>query len=285
MSRTQLRPRRRSVGHARRPSPPLRRRLGARLPSRGRLLALLVFVAALSGLVMLVYGPWLRITSVDHAGQRYTSVGELDAMVEAYRGTSLLSVDTEALRARLTALPTVADATVQTLIPGQLRVAITEKSPAFVWRTSAVQLISASDGTVLAELALSSVLGGELAELPQVSDERVASRGLTIGDVLPAAELRVAERLVALDPDLIGSRSRQLSVSVDDELGFLIASLQPPWQAAMGFYELDPREDRAAAEARLERQLAAIRTLFAEQGEQDVSWLDARNPGKVYWAP
>ena len=86
-----------------------------------------------------------------------------------------------------------------------------------------------------------------------------------MGDVLPAGELRVAQQLVTLDPDLIGSRSRQLSVSVDDELGFLIASLQPPWRAAMGFYELDPREDQAAAEARLEQQLAAIRTLFAEQ--------------------
>jgi hypothetical protein len=248
-------------------------------------MALLVFVVALSGLVTLVYGPWLRITSVAHAGQRYTPAAELDAMVEAYRGTSLLTVDSEALRARIAALPTVADATVRTLIPGELRVAITEKSPAFVWRTSAVQLISAQDGTVLAELALSSALDGELAELPQVSDQRLASRGLTIGDVLPAGELRVAQQLVSLDPDLIGSRSRQLSVSVDDELGFLIASLQPPWRAAMGFYELDPREDQAAAEARLERQLAAIRTLFAEQGEQDVSWLDARNPGKVYWAP
>ena len=143
MSRTKLRPRRRSAGHARRPSRPLRRRLGARLPSRARLLALLVFVVALSGLVMLVYGPWLRITSVAHAGQRYTSAAELDAMVEAYRGTSLLTVDSEALRARLTALPTVADATVRTMVPGELRVAITEKSPAFVWRTSAVQLISA----------------------------------------------------------------------------------------------------------------------------------------------
>jgi hypothetical protein len=53
----------------------------------------------------------------------------------------------------------------------------------------------------------------------------------------------------------------------------------------MGFYELDPREDQAAADARLEQQMAAIRTLFTTRNEHAVSWLDARNPGKVYWAP
>lgn len=249
------------------------------------MLALLAFVASLSGLVVLVNGPWLRITSVAHAGQRYTSVADLDGMIEPYRGTSLLRVDSEALRARLTALPAVADATVRTLLPGDLRVTITEKPAAVVWRTSAVQLVSAADGTILAELPLSGELDADLAELPQVSDERVASHGLTIGDVLPPEELRIAQRLVTLDPELIGSRSRQLSVSIDDELGFEIASTQPSWRAAMGFYELDPHEDRADADARLERQLAAIRTLFAERRELAVSWLDARNPGKVYWAP
>ena len=103
--------------------------------------------------------------------------------------------------------------------------------------------------------------------------------------VVGAAEVRVALRLVALDPDLIGSRARLLTVSLDEQLGFLVASAQPEWRAAMGFYELDPREDRAAAEVRLEQQLAAIRTLFATRPEQSISWLDARNPGKVYWAP
>jgi hypothetical protein len=67
--------------------------------------------------------------------------------------------------------------------------------------------------------------------------------------------------------------------------GFLLESPSPPWRAALGFYQLDPADSVTAADARLEQQLAAIRTLFAQRQEWAVSWLDVRNPGKVYWAP
>jgi hypothetical protein len=137
----------------------------------------------------------------------------------------------------------------------------------------------------MAELPIDTELDADLRGLPAVSDERQASRGWTVGDVLNEAEVRVALRLVTLEPELIGSATKGLTVSVDDEFGFTLASSQPTWLAAMGFYELDPREDRAGADARLERQLAAIRTLFSTRNERAVSWLDARNPGKVYWAP
>ncbi|HYN63098.1 MAG TPA: FtsQ-type POTRA domain-containing protein [Candidatus Limnocylindrales bacterium] len=285
MSGKALRPRRRSSGHARRPGRPLRSRVRGRLPSRGRVLAVLLFTAAVAGLVTLVNGPWLRVIAVAHVGERYTSTLELDQIMDGYRGVPLLSVDSEVLRRRLTELPAVADAQVTMQLPGELRVSITEKRPAFIWRTTAVQLIGTADGSIITELLLSGQADAGLRGLPVVQDERYASRALTVGDVLPEAELRVALRLIALDPDVIGSRARRLSVSMDDEHGFLIASLQPAWRAAMGFYQLDPREDRAAADARLDRQLAAIRTLFVTRHERAVSWLDARNPGKVYWAP
>jgi hypothetical protein len=70
-----------------------------------------------------------------------------------------------------------------------------------------------------------------------------------------------------------------------DEYGFIIASRAPVWRAALGFYGLDPREEASVADERLEAQVAAIRTLFATRPESSVTWLDARNPGKVYWAP
>ena len=69
MSATALRPRRRSGGHARRPGTPLRRRVRARLPSAGRILAVLLFASAVAGLVTLVNGPWLRVTAAVHDGR------------------------------------------------------------------------------------------------------------------------------------------------------------------------------------------------------------------------
>jgi hypothetical protein len=248
-------------------------------------LAVLLFAASVAGLVTLVNGPWLRVSAVAHAGERFTSTLALDQIIDGYRGAPLLSVDADALRRRLTELPAVADAQVTMQLPGELRVTITEKLPAFVWRTTAVQLVGAADGSIITELLLNDMPIAGLRRLPVVQDDRFASRALTVGDVVPAAELRVALRLFALDPEVLGSRARRVSVSMDDEYGFLITSPQPAWRAAMGFYELDPREGRASADARLDQQLAAIRTLFATRREQAVSWLDARNPGKVYWAP
>jgi cell division septal protein FtsQ len=285
MSGAALRQRRRSSGHARRPGTPLCRRLLARLPSVGRVLAVLLFAVVVGGLVTLVNGPWLRVSAMAHRGERYTSTLALDQIMEAYRGVPLLSIDSDALSHRLAELPAVADVQVEMRLPGELRVSITEKPPAFIWRTAAVQLVGAADGSIITELLLTDEPDAGLQRLPVVDDQRFASRALTVGDVLPAAELRVALRLIALDPDVIGSRARHLSVSMDDEQGFVIATPQTAWRAAMGFYELDPREDRAAADARLEQQLAAIRTLFATRHERAVSWLDVRTPGKVYWAP
>jgi hypothetical protein len=285
MSGTALRPRRRSSGHARRPGTPLRRRVRGRLPRPGRVLAVLLFAAGVAGLVTLVNGPWLRIVAVAHVGERYTSAVALDQIMDGYRGASLLGIDSDALRRSLTQLPAVADAQVTMRLPGELQVNIIEKTPAFIWRTTAVQLVGAADGSIITELSLGDLPDARLRRLPTVQDDRFASRALTIGDVVPAAELRVAQRLIGLDPELLGSRAHRLTVSVDDQLGFLIASAQPAWRAAMGFYELDPRETRASADARLEQQLSAIRTLFATRPERGVSWLDARNTGKVYWAP
>ena len=118
-----------------------------------------------------------------------------------------------------------------------------------------------------------------------MEDERFVSRLLSVGEAVPPAELRVAKRLTAVDPRLIGSRASALEVKVDYQMGFVLEATLPGWTAALGFYQLDPREDQAAADAKLEQQLAAIRTLFASRPEHNISWLDASNPGKVYWSP
>ncbi|HEY7847924.1 MAG TPA: FtsQ-type POTRA domain-containing protein [Candidatus Limnocylindria bacterium] len=274
---------RRPGGHARRPGQPLRRRL--RLPAAGRILALLLFSATIAALVAGVYGPWMRVSALGHTGDAFTPSDRVQAILDDYRGQSILAVDRAGLRDRLAALPTVADAEIELRLPGELQVAITEKHPAFLWRTPRAVMIGAPDGTLIAELPLTDAVPSDLRALPQVSDERFVSRLLTVGDAVPPAELRVANRLTDLDPRLIGSRADAVAVKVDYQMGFMLESAAPAWSVALGFYQLDPREDEAAADARLERQLAAIRTLFAMRPERGVSWLDARNPGKVYWTP
>jgi cell division septal protein FtsQ len=282
---SQARPRRRSGSHARRPGQPLRRRFRLRPRGGGRILAVLLFTLAIGGLVAAVYGPWMRVTALGHTGDAYTPSDAVQEILDEYRGQPILAVDRAGLRDRLAALPTVADAEVELRLPGELQVAITEKAPAFVWHTPRAVLVGARDGTIIAELPLTHVLSQALRRLPRVDDARFSSRLLMVGDAVPTAELRVSRRLAALEPRLIGSRAATLEVSIDYQMGFVLESSQPAWSAALGFYELDPREDQAAADTRLEQQLAAIRTLFAARAERNVSWLDVRNPGKVYWIP
>jgi cell division septal protein FtsQ len=276
---------RRGGGHARRPRQPLRRRIGSGLPARGRLLALFGFALLIAGAVTLVNGPWLRVSSVVHAGARYTPASQLDGIMAPYQGMPLLTVDSEALRQQVAALPAVASARVEAALPGSLRVSVIEKPAAFVWRTPLAQLVVAADGTLMASLAATASLPAELRRLPAIYDSRYASRYMALGEALPSADMRVAARLVNLDPEIVGSRTSRLEVGIGDRYGFTLSAPLPDWEAALGFYEIDPADDRATADARLEAQLGAIRTLFAQRPESGVSWMDVRNPGKVYWTP
>jgi hypothetical protein len=285
MSATALRPRKRPVGHARRSKPALSRRVGRRLPGSGRILALVLFAVLIGTGVTLVNGPWLRVARLAHAGERYTPAATLDEVLAAYRGVPLLAIDSRVVAERLRSLPAVASAEVSAVLPDELRVTIVEKQPAFTWITSALRLIGAADGTLIAELPLDAEVPVELAALPAIDDQRRHSRQLIMGDVIPADELGFALRLVDVEPALLGSASSGLSVRIDAEYGFILVSALPAWQAALGFYGLDPAGDEVAPEARFEQQAAAIRTLFAGQPEGSVRWVDARNPGKVYWAP
>jgi len=278
-------PRRRSGGQARRPRSPVRPRLARRLPRGGRVLAVLLLVAAVGGTAWLVNGPWLRIVEVAHAGERYTQAAELDAVLAGYVSRPLLAVDSGELEARLRELPAVADARVSARLPGTLAVEIVEKQPAATWLTPSSRLVLADDGTVIGSLPRTGTLPDELATLPAVEDERAASRQLGIGSQVSATELAAAERLMALDPRQLGSRNRGFGVLVHEEYGFLLLAERPEWRAAMGFYQAAPGETEATAIARLEAQVTALRTLFAERSESGVGWVDARNPGKVYWAP
>jgi hypothetical protein len=285
MSRTRGAPARKRPGtHARRPGPRVPGSIRRRIPSAARILATLAFAVLVGGLVTLVNGPWLRVDHVASAGARFTRGADLDALLAPYRGASLLTLDSDALRAELQDLPAVAEARVSARLPDQLEVSLTEKAPAFTWLTVTQRLVVAADGSIIAALSHDGDLPAELAPLPTVDDLRSASRTLAPGAAVPANELAMAARLLATDPAMLGSASTGFTLQIDAEYGFILVSRKPAWRVALGFYQLDPQETEATALARLDAQLAAVRTLFATQPEAKVTWVDARNPGKVYWA-
>jgi cell division septal protein FtsQ len=286
--RAAARPARRGTGsggrgrQARRPGVPMRRRFSGSLPSLRRIVAVLGAVAAIALIVWVVDGPWLRVTHVAWAGESYTAGEDLEAALGSQRGVSVLAVDTDALEARIERLPAVASADVAASLTGRIDASLTERSPAFVWVTSAGTFLGAADGTIFAE-SDGDGPASEAAGLPVVEDDRFVARLVTVGDVIPASIVRIALRLAQLDPARLGSTAAALAIRIDDEYGFRLVSAEPEWEVALGVYGLDPDETDAEADARLERQVTAVRTLFAERPEAGIGWVDVRNPGKVYF--
>jgi cell division septal protein FtsQ len=262
---------------------PVRQRLAKRLPSIRRLIAGVGAVAAVAGLVALLNGPWLRVQEVTWDGARYTGTEELASLLDGARGASVLAIDTRAIGDRIEALPAVADAAVTASLTGHVTATLVERTVAFVWETRSARLLGSDDGTIFAAVASDAELAPDVAGAPHITDSRRASRLLTAGDTIPAALLETTMRLLAIDPATLGSRAERLTVSIDDEYGFRLSSADPAWEIAFGVYGTDPRVTSAEAAARLERQVTAVRTLFAEEPEDGIGWVDVRNPGKVYF--
>ncbi|MCV0403980.1 MAG: FtsQ-type POTRA domain-containing protein [Chloroflexi bacterium] len=252
------------------------------MPSIRRLLAGVGAVAAAAGLIAAVNGPWFRVADVVWAGDQFTSDRDLERILDGHDGVSLLAVDTRSLAARLERLPAVADATVTAKLPDTLDVAIQEREAAFVWQTTTAQLLGDADGRLFAAMPVDASLPEAQHTLPRIVDQRSASRLMTPGDEIPDMLLGTALRLADLDPASLGSSASRLAVRLDDEYGFRLVAADA-WELALGVYGMDPDETPAHAAARLERQVTAVRTLFASRPETEISWVDARNPGKVYF--
>jgi cell division septal protein FtsQ len=255
------------------------------MPAPGRIAAGLLGALLVGGLLALINGPWLRVASVVWAGERYTTSNQLQRALASLDGAALLTIDASALAAELQQLPAVSHATVEAVIPDTVRVRIVEKVAAFIWQTSAVRLIGVADGTLIGQVALRAELSDDMAALPLVDDRRVESRNIIVGDRIDASTLAAALRLSAVEPAQLGSTAAHLDVRLTDDDGFLLVSEQPAWQADFGIYPEADSDPSGTLDERVEAQVAAVRTLFAFEGEPKISWVDARDPRRVYWRP
>lgn len=285
MTRRGAVPRRSGRTHARRPAPALRKRVRRALPAAGRIVAVLLTAILAGGLLALLNGPWLRVEQVALAGERFTGERTLARTVAALKGQALLTVDATGLAGRLEKLPAVASARVETILPNAIRIHIVEKAPTFVWQTPFVRLLGVADGTLIGQVAIDAVLPADLAALPLVQDGRTTSRNLIVGDRIDAPTLAAALRLSGVPPAALGTTSSHLDLRITDDDGFLLVSTNPTWQADFGFYTALDSGELGTLDEQVAAQVAAVRTLFSFQPEKGVGWVDARNPGRVYWRP
>jgi hypothetical protein len=240
-------------------------------------------VALVAGTAWLAAGPWLQIRAVTYAGADWTGRDALDAVTDPMHGRSLLLVDAQATAEELGTLPGVQTANVDIGLFGDVRISLVEGDAVARWRTDAAQLLVAEDGTVVGVLSLDATAGAALAALPAVEDQREASHDLSVGDQIPEHEVNAALLVSALTPAQLGSDVATLGVSIDETFGFVVSAPQAGWEAAFGFYGVDPDDTPDVMQARLQSQASGVRTLFASHPEAGLAWIDARNPGRVYF--
>lgn len=235
-----------------------RRRHVAALAGRRRLrrLLVLVVVVTVAGTAwVLARSPLLDVDDVVVEGAVQTPTEEVLAAVGARPGDQLLDVDVDAARARLEALPWVADASVSVDWPSAVRVSVRERVPAALgWRADGTGWLVDAEGRVLGPAR-----GGETL---------VAIEGVEVGDpggmLDPAASEALA--LVGQLPPGVASRLEAVAVTPAGHLDGRTRT-EPP--AAVWF---GPPADLPA-------KVATLQTLFGQVDDTDVLVWDVRVPG------
>src|SRR6185503_2825678 len=140
----------------------------------------------------------MRIATVSLSGQRQVSREEIFRAAGVTDHSSLLFLDVAQARAKLEAIPWIAEATVRKLYPDRLQITITEREAFALWQRQGKVSVIAADGTVLA-----ATVEPRLASLSFVVGNGAAARArgfLALLDQYPAirdqvrASILVAER-------------------------------------------------------------------------------------------
>src|SRR5215469_7125177 len=140
-----------------------------------------------------------RIAAVSLAGERHVTRAEIFAAAGVRDRASLLFLDVETARARLRAIPWIAEASVRKLYPDRLQITVTERVAFALWQRDGNVSVISADGTVVAPLAAD----WHFAHLPLVVGSGAATRArefLALLDAHPEireqvrASVLVAER-------------------------------------------------------------------------------------------
>jgi hypothetical protein len=180
---------------------------------------------------------------------------------------NLFRLTTDGMVDRLRRLPTVADASIELVLPDTLRVRLVERQPIVVWQVGDARFLVDADRFVIAT-------ADPTTELPVIVDRRMPmNEGLAldsrnspppaglarvprIGDVLDPVDFDAATRLASLRPVDVGSGAAALHVSIDDEHGFSLDTGPTGWTAVFGFYTPTIRQtDLIPGQVRLLRGL------------------------------
>jgi hypothetical protein len=195
------------------------------------------------------------------ADVRYADVDGMLATLGVAVGMhpNVFEVRAESMRRTLLDQPGIAEAEVRAVLPNRVIVSLVERDPVvIVRRPDAIYAVDAA-GVVLAAIEEddATALG-----LPTVDDRRREwATEVAVGTPLDPTDRVAMLQLAALSAADIGSSETTLSLSIDDDSGFMMTADPPGWRAIFGHYTPTLRPPEMVP-----RQVQCLRSLLG-QGE------------------
>ena len=197
----------------------------------GALLAVLAGVAAVYGLASSDAFSARRTTVT---GATWTSEERILEVLAIPDGTNVFTIQAGDLEQRLAQIPAIGGATISVALPDEVRVAVDERAALLTWRIGSRRFLVDGEGRLFAEIGGAEIEAA--ADLPVVSDARLASMALGVGSTLDPVTLDAALRLGSLRPADVGSGARNLVLRLDDQNGFTMRTQPASWTGVFGFY-------------------------------------------------
>lgn len=242
-----------------------RRQAVARLRRR-RLVTRVACVVALGALAWLLFAsPLLTVRTVQVVGGRHTGPQDIATVANLSGDENLLLLSTGEVARDAARLPWVARATVDRKLPGTLRVAIEERSPAVVLATDAGRWLVGPRGHVLAR--------GRRGALPVLADSGLGR--LRPGTRVEAPEVAAALGALRALPPRLRSRVEAVFAPTRERITLSLGPSRPRVLVRFGAAE--------SLRAKASVLRALLRRIAAEQ--ISASYVDVRVPSSPALGP
>lgn len=113
--------------------------------------ALMVAYAGYRGTSLVLHAAGLQVRRIDVHGNLRISSGEVRAIIDGLRGSSILTADLGSYRRRLMESPWIADVALRRVLPGTVEVFVSERRPMGLCRLGSVLYLVDPSGTLIDE--------------------------------------------------------------------------------------------------------------------------------------
>jgi cell division protein FtsQ len=157
-----------------------------------RALSLLLFVFGVyQSIAFALTTPLLRVNRISVHGNVRLSSGEVQALVDDLRGTSILRVDLDAFRQRLVGSPWIAEVALRRVLPSTIEIFVAERRPIGLCRMGPDLYLVDESGTVIDQF------GPQYAEFDLPIIDGLVSAGGGAAQSIDASRAELAARVIA----------------------------------------------------------------------------------------